>query len=308
MNLFDLSPAVKTQEIETDVDQATMRALLARVADCWKKFGASEPHFSVLSESRYKSDRIAQSVTHFYLSGDADVRLFTAAADRWGLALPLSGTCLELGCGVGRVTIALANSFRRVIGVDVSDGHLQQAQAIVREKGYDNVELRQIEELADIDRLPKSDSFYSLMVLQHNPPPVMQLLLRKLIGKLKPNGVGFFQIPTLLPKYRFIAKEYLINMPTEGDIEMHALPHELVLRILRKGGCELIEARNFDCIGIPNSVSENFLIRKLGRFERLLPYQLLKAVRRIANRRNTNVRALPSRSPTTHVLWFRALG
>src|SRR4029077_9437302 len=44
---------------------------------------------------------------------------------------PHGGTCVEVGCGPGRMTGALAERFDRVVAVDVSPAMLERARAAV---------------------------------------------------------------------------------------------------------------------------------------------------------------------------------
>lgn len=43
--------------------------------------------------------------------------------------------CVELGCGVGRVTVPLAKRFVQAIGLDISSAHLRVAQEHARAIG-----------------------------------------------------------------------------------------------------------------------------------------------------------------------------
>src|SRR5438132_4015448 len=52
---------------------------------------------------------------------------------------PRGGTCVEVGCGPGRMTGLLAERFDRVIAVDVSPGMLELGR---RNVGTSNVEFR----------------------------------------------------------------------------------------------------------------------------------------------------------------------
>ena len=75
----------------------------------------------------------------------------------------LQGTCVEIGCGAGRLTSALALDFDRVVGLDVSSDMLERAARVVPA----NVELEQV----DGSRIPlgdnEADAVFSVHVLQH---------------------------------------------------------------------------------------------------------------------------------------------
>ena len=49
----------------------------------------------------------------------------------------------------------------------------------------------------------KVDVSYSIIVLQHNPPPVIAFIVEALIHSLNPGGVAFFQVPTYRRGYTF---------------------------------------------------------------------------------------------------------
>ena len=50
--------------------------------------------------------------------------------------------CVDLGCGHGVVTRALAASFPRVIGIDPSDGMIRQAEGSTSKEEYPNLTFR----------------------------------------------------------------------------------------------------------------------------------------------------------------------
>src|SRR6185312_16344062 len=102
----------------------------------------------------------------------------------------LSGlqTCFELGCGVGRLTVWLAKSFKKVIAADISQPHLHLAREAAAERGINNIKFQLLNKISEIERLPRFDCFVSIIVLQHNPPPVIGYMLKILFEKLKPGG------------------------------------------------------------------------------------------------------------------------
>ena len=97
----------------------------------------------------------------FYAHGAADWQAFRRHWDHYDPNR--GGTCLEIGCGGGRLTAALAPDFDRVVAVDVSADMLKRAQAVAPE----NVEFRQ----TDGSGLPAEDAsvdaVFSVHVLQH---------------------------------------------------------------------------------------------------------------------------------------------
>lgn len=249
--------------IEVHVEPAILASLLGNVKAKWEQLGRTEPHWSVLSASQFKPDRIADTIDNFYDSGAADVGLFEAAAQRCRVELPRDGTCFELGCGVGRLTVWLADIFRKVIAADISAAHLALAEDAIARSGRTGIELLLLDKPQALQHLPAFDAFYSLIVLQHNPPPVMRWLLQAVLQRLAPGGLGFFQLPTTGGGYAFEASAYLSQPVDATLLEMHALPEEFVLEVLRETGCQLLEEREHDCLGNAEWISKTFLVRKV---------------------------------------------
>ncbi len=109
---------------------------------------------------------------------------------------PRGGTCVEVGCGPGRMTGALAERFDRVIALDVSPAMLEQARRNVMAQ---NAEFR----LVPGDRLEGlddgiADAVVCYLVLQHLPDAgVVRTHLREFARVLAPGGEAYVQIPVL---------------------------------------------------------------------------------------------------------------
>jgi ubiquinone/menaquinone biosynthesis C-methylase UbiE len=125
----------------------------------------------------------------------------TARAELEGLfgrlgADPRGGTCVEVGCGPGRMTAVLAERFDRVVAVDVSEGMLERARATV---AAPNVDFR----LVAGDRLDSvedgiADTLVCYLVLQHLPERrVVVRYLEEFARVLTPAGSAFVQLPVM---------------------------------------------------------------------------------------------------------------
>jgi SAM-dependent methyltransferase len=114
---------------------------------------------------------------------------------------PRGGTCLEIGCGPGRMTGELADRFDRVLAVDVSPAMLARARAAVDRP---NVEFRSVSgERLDSVEDACADVAVSYLVLQHLPSRrVVSGHVRELGRVLRPGGEAFVQLPVLEPGLR----------------------------------------------------------------------------------------------------------
>ena len=102
------------------------------------------------------------------------------------------GTCVEIGCGAGRMTAVLAERYERVVAVDVSPAMLERARAAVTAP---NVEFALgLRGVADAS----ADAAVCFGVVQHLPrPQVVASLLVEAARVLRPGGEALVQLPVL---------------------------------------------------------------------------------------------------------------
>jgi SAM-dependent methyltransferase len=255
--------------IQTRVDDDTAACLFERVARSWTRFGNSEPYWSVLSEPQYLMEKIGETREAFLESGRENMERLFATLRRNGIAIDPSWEVLELGCGLGRTTRWLSEHFRRIVAMDVSSSHLELAQKLnVDAPNVDRIAWAKLGSRNELSALPAFDLFFSMIVLQHNPPPVIGMVLESVAEKLRPGGYAFFQVPTYQRGYSFDVDSYLLLSAHEPNIEMHAFPQGEVFRIFRERGCIPLEVFEDGLSGHrDNHRSNSFLFRKLANDE-----------------------------------------
>lgn len=238
LSAISLGRGAQSGTIETRTSPENMHALFERVRTQWSKLGETEPYWSVLTDERYRMNAIDSHHEAFQASARHEMKLLEATLQRTHIEAP-KGTCLELGCGVGRATRHLSNRFSKIIAVDVASGNMRICEETLREAAIDNVDLHLLTKVEDIAELPEFDMFYSLMVLQHNPPPVILYILQTLLPKLRAGGLAYFQVPTHTLRYDFVVDKYLGS--DISVLDMHAIPMHDVIQCLTKAGLELRE-------------------------------------------------------------------
>jgi SAM-dependent methyltransferase len=230
-------------EVEVSVSPAVLQRMVTRIEGEFLEMGATEPHWSVLTADRFLASNIKEHQSEFFASGEESLHDLQAAAARCHLDLSRYRDCLELGCGLGRVTLWLARNFREVVGADISRNHLDIARGAAAEAGLKNINFLNINQISQYQSLPAFDLFFSVIVLQHNPPPLMAFILETILRRLAPGGAAYFQIPTHLTNYHFSAKEYFDTPPMVGNAEVHCIPQPTLFDIIRRTGCEILEIR-----------------------------------------------------------------
>lgn len=171
---------------------------LRRVARHWRTLGTADPLWAVYVAP--DTQHGGWDVEKFFETGRGEVAgvlselAVTSRARRTGLAL-------DFGCGVGRLTRALAAHFDRVIGVDVSEPMLLQARQFQSQR-LEPATGGEIEfvlnERADLSMIADSslDLIYTSLVFQHLPRPLAVGYLREFVRTLRPDGVAVVQVAT----------------------------------------------------------------------------------------------------------------
>ncbi len=259
-SLAGTEPPMHIEDVDDPLEVAR---LLDHIAKTWTEFGETEPHYSVITDEKFKPTRIDETLDAFNASGKDGVTRFDAALARAGVDQRNEATCLELGCGVGRVTAWLARRCARVIGTDISAAHLAIARKHLETEGLKNVELHRLLSVDTLAALPRFDLFFSVIVLQHNPPPVIRAILDRTFERLLPGGIAYFQVPTYRSGYAFRLETYLREDLSKNAMEMHVLPQSAIMRLASKHGLDLLEVIEDPYTGMRlGEISNTFLFRK----------------------------------------------
>lgn len=109
-----------------------------------------------------------------------------------------NASALEIGCGVGRFSRALAKRFCKVVAVDVSEEMIKKAKELHPVQKYPNLEF-QATDGKSISFLPteSTDFIFSYEVFQHMPSyEVILNNLQDIHKVLKSKGVAFIHLRT----------------------------------------------------------------------------------------------------------------
>jgi SAM-dependent methyltransferase len=251
--------------IETTASPQELRDMWTQTRQAWERLGSERPFHSVLTEPRYLPGTFADAEPEFWRSGESEATVLAGYLADLGLLKLEDTSALEYGCGVGRVTVPLAGHVRTMTAYDLSAPHLALARERAALMGRSNVRLVLLENPLGAE-FDSCDLFYSRIVLQHNPPPIIGHLLRNLIRALKPGGLGIFQVPTYGVGYNFRVAEYLRSMKssdTSLNMEMHCYPQAELFSLIAQEGARVVQVRDDNATGRADLfVSNTFVIRK----------------------------------------------
>jgi SAM-dependent methyltransferase len=244
---------------------------LARLRRDWTRLGEADPLWAVCVDPARRGGR--WDVQEFLASGRAEIADAMASLDRLGLC-PAGDDALDFGCGVGRLTAALAARFRAVTGVDISPSMLAQARAL--HSGHDHCRFVH-NDSPGLGAFPDEsfDLVYSSLVLQHMPTSLAGAYLAEFIRVLRPGGAIVILVPEAhlwTPRgivYR-CAPGRLIGLVQRkvfgypAPMQMHVLPAALVRRLISVHGGRLAASVPHAGYGGHWRMTEHFIVKDHG--------------------------------------------
>jgi SAM-dependent methyltransferase len=227
---------------------ASARALNDLRSD-WTRLGEADPLWAVCVDPARKGGR--WDLREFNATGRAEITSALEYLDRLGLCRRRE-RALDFGCGVGRLTVALAAEFGEATGVDISRPMLEQAARI---NGADGRCRYVHNDSADLRAFPDAsfDLVYSSLVLQHIPPALARGYVAEFVRVLRPGGAIMILVPVAHARtlrgvvYAFAPHQVtgwiqrrLFGYP--AAMRMHTLPARRVRQIVEPLGATLADS------------------------------------------------------------------
>jgi SAM-dependent methyltransferase len=229
---------------------------LERLRATWGALGEDDPLWAILSDPRKRGGR--WDVTEFFAAGEAEIAVLDVACEAFGLP-QARRSALDFGCGVGRLSRALAARYANVVGVDISTSMVGHARRL----NADRPNLRFVENAQSDLRFANDSSFdlvYSVITLQHMPAALQRAYIAEFLRVLAPDGLGVFQVACghaddgtgLL--HRFVPNALLNPLRrwrygSRVAFEMHVVAEGDVREIVAKGGRRIIRVDEDACAG-----------------------------------------------------------
>jgi trans-aconitate methyltransferase len=155
----------------------------------WQEIGATEPWYGVLSAEKYlKANLNAAAIEDFYEQGRGEIdEVVQTFGQHFGSFRPSRG--VDFGCGLGRLTFAMTKHCAHVVGLDVSNSMLEEAERQRSTRSIRNASFQLT--LNDSQRF---DWINSYIVFQHIVPRQGISLLENLLRRLDVNGFVSVQL------------------------------------------------------------------------------------------------------------------
>jgi len=233
-----------------------------RNEDVWEYYGEKDPYFGVRSIGEMRSDAIDDDArTDFFGSGESYVsRVWHEIRENFEPDFSPANS-LDFGCGVGRVALPIARRSGNVVGVDISDGMLEEAQRNAESFGIGNIEFVKADDTLSSVSGP-FDFIHSFVVFQHIRPDLGMAMATRLIGLLSENGIGalHFQYanskatPQERLRYRlyrdapgvYALRNLILGKKKEPLMPMYSYDLNELMLLLQKNGCHKCQIRFSD--------------------------------------------------------------
>jgi SAM-dependent methyltransferase len=229
---------------------------LERLRTTWAALGTEDPLWAILSSPDKRGRR--WDTDEFFAAGEAEIAGVAAIAA--SLGRPRNhGRALDFGCGVGRLSRALASRYAEVVGVDISPSMVEHARQL-------NVHLANVRfvenAVADLSFLESGsvDLVYSTITLHHIPAPLQLAYIREFLRVLSADGVAIFQIASGYSRdwrgwtYRMLPNAVLAPLrryvhDIDVAAEMHTLSEDDVAEVAASAGRRILHALDVGSAG-----------------------------------------------------------
>jgi len=170
---------------------------LARDRRDWEDLGKLDPFWAVLTDSGKNN---TWDLDEFFRTGERDIASLMAQAERLGRPGERKAA-LDFGCGVGRLTQALAGYFEQCTGVDIAQSMVTKARELSKHPNCTFV----VNTQDNLRVFPDSqfDLVSTFIVLQHiGSRAAIKSYIAEFVRVLKPEGLLVFQLPSHVPVIR----------------------------------------------------------------------------------------------------------
>jgi len=154
-------------------------------------------------------------------------------------------TALDFGCGIGRLTQALAGHFEQVYGVDIAPRMIELAREHNRQGSRCEYRWNPENHLRSFGD-GSMDMIYSWITLQHMRPRHARAYIREFLRVLAPGGLLLFQYPSRPISFGLTLGRWTAFLSRPRPMYMNGMDREEVVTLLEHRGGRVLDIRQDD--------------------------------------------------------------
>jgi ubiquinone/menaquinone biosynthesis C-methylase UbiE len=225
----------------------------------WEGLAQADPLWAICTDPSKRNSQWTRE--DFFATGGKEIRTVLGYAARIGICIDRTSPVLDFGCGVGRLTRALAEHFPECVGVDISPTMINLAREMNRDLPNCRFQLND-----DIQLKSLQDNYfgfiYTSLVLQHVTEPCSHKYIVELVRVLKLGGALICQVPERLHansltriRTRLALRSRLrsiLGRQKPCAMEMHCIKESVIRELIAQNGAQVVH------VAITNSCDPAF--------------------------------------------------
>jgi ubiquinone/menaquinone biosynthesis C-methylase UbiE len=224
-----------------------------RQAQVWNELARLDPYWAILTapDKRFGG----WDSDEFFAIGTIEIAALMERTERLGHPQQRE-RALDFGCGLGRITRALAQHFDECVGVDISEDMVSRAQELNADVQGASFVVSVANDLARFDDAG-FDLVFSSIVLQHVPDrSTIESYVAEFCRVVRPGGLVMFQLPSHIPAiYRTqwrrrlyaglrrlgVSAPFLYRRLRLVPIAMSYIPEPEIVQLVESAGARVLE-------------------------------------------------------------------
>ncbi len=158
----------------------------------WEGLAQADPLWAICTDPRKQNNKWSRE--EFFATGKQEIDKVLECVQALGLQLDQKSAALDFGCGVGRLTRAMAACFPECWGVDISPTMVRLAKDFNQDIPQCRFLINEKDSLEELHE-GQFGFIYTSIVLQHIAPKYARRYIVELVRLLRPGGVLVFQVP-----------------------------------------------------------------------------------------------------------------
>src|ERR1041385_4392267 len=225
----------------------------------WDGLAQADPLWAICTDPAKRNNQWTNE--DFFATGRKEIEAVLGYVAKIGIAIDRTLPALDFGCGVGRLTRALAEYFPECYGIDISPTMISLAHELNRDHPRCYFLLND-----DTQLMGLQDHYfgfiYTSLVLQQIAEPHSHQYLAELVRTLKPGGILIFQVPerlcaSLLTRLRTRLAlrsriQSILGSQNPCAMEMHCIREPIIRKMITQNGAKLVD------VAITNSSDPSF--------------------------------------------------